>query len=64
MSAIPEIHERLGASVRVNVDELADPHYELSFENWAAYGTFSENLAVDSEWQEFLEQQTQNLLRS
>ena len=48
-----KIHERLGASVGVNVDELADVHYELSFENWEAYGKFSENLAVDSEWQEF-----------
>ncbi len=48
-----KIHERLGASIGVNVDELADVHYEMSFENWEAYGQFSEKLATDAEWQEF-----------
>jgi len=48
-----KIHERLGASVGVNVDELANVHYELSFENWASYGEFSEKIAVDAEWQAF-----------
>ena len=48
-----EIHEKLGASVGVMVDELADVHYEMSFQSWEAYGTFSEKLATDTEWQEF-----------
>ena len=48
-----KIHERLGASAGVNIDEIGNVHYELSFENWAAYGEFSEKLAVDAEWQAF-----------
>ena len=47
------IHERLGASVGMNVDELANVHYEMSFESWAAYGEFSQKLAADNEWQKF-----------
>jgi len=47
------MHERLGASVGINVDELANVHYELSFASWEAYGMFSQKLAADAEWQEF-----------
>jgi hypothetical protein len=54
-----KIHERLGAQVRVWAAIAAGPNtglvtYSIQHQDWAAYASFNEKLATDSEWQQFL----------
>ena len=48
-----KIHDRLGASVGINIDELGDVHYELTFANWEAWGKYQTRVAADEEWNQF-----------
>lgn len=48
-----KIHERLGASIGINVDELGDVHYEMTFESWEAWGKYQIRAAADEEWNQF-----------
>jgi hypothetical protein len=52
-AALP-IHERLGASIGINIDELGDVHYEMTFDSWEAWGRFQAKSATDQEWTAFL----------
>lgn len=48
-----KIHERLGASIGINIDELGDVHYEMTFASWSAWGEFQSRAATDEEWNQF-----------
>lgn len=47
------IHTKLGASVGIHVDDLGDVHYEMTFDDWAAWGRFSAAQAASEEWNAF-----------
>ncbi len=47
------IHEKLGVSVSVNVDEVGLAHYVINFDNWEAEGKFADSLAGNEEWEAF-----------
>ena len=47
------MHERMGASIGIIVDELGDVHYEMSFPSWEAWGKFQAKAQSDKEWQTF-----------
>ena len=47
------MHERMGASIGILVDELGDVHYEMTFPSWEAWGKFQEKAASNKEWQAF-----------
>lgn len=49
-----KIHERLGASIGINIDELGDVHYEMTFPSWEAWGKYTARAADDEEWNQFL----------
>ncbi len=53
------IHERLGAQVRVWAAVVAGPNtglvtYSMQHQDWASYASFNEKLVADSEWQQFV----------
>ena len=50
------IHEKLGASVGINVDELGRVHYVMTYENWEAWGKTSAAVGQSEEWAAFLEE--------
>jgi hypothetical protein len=54
------LHTALGASAGVNVDEIGNVHYELSFESWAAWAKFSAALDASQEWADLLKDAYQN----
>ena len=56
------IHERLGASVGINIDELGDVHYEMTFDSWEAWGAFMAKSASDKELADFFARVNQNPL--
>ena len=62
-----KMHERMGASIGILVDELGDVHYEMTFPSWEAWGKFQEKAASDKEWQAFyaetLMDSTANLIK-
>ena len=47
------MHERMGASIGILVDELGDVHYEMTFPSWEAWGKFQSKAESDNEWQAF-----------
>jgi len=51
--AVP-IHTRLGASPGINIDELGNVHYEMTFDSWEAWGNYTAKAATDEEWNAFL----------
>jgi hypothetical protein len=53
MAEAKAIHEKLGATVSVNVDELGWAHYVLNFESWEAQGKFEDSLDGNEAWQAF-----------
>jgi hypothetical protein len=53
MAEAKAIHEKLGASVSVNVDEVGWAHYVLNFASWEAQGKFQDALAGNEAWQAF-----------
>jgi hypothetical protein len=46
---IKALHEKAGAKVGVNVDQMGRVHYVLTFENWAAWGKFQDTPNPDVE---------------
>lgn len=46
-----EIHTKDGATVGINVDQVGNMHYVMSFESWAAWGAFRDNRSA--EWTAF-----------
>ncbi len=57
VSVAKKIHERLGARVavwRTSLGGVPDTFaYTTAFEDMTSFGTFSDKLAVDEEWQAF-----------
>jgi hypothetical protein len=54
-----KIHERLGGQVRVWTALIAGPNsglvsYVIEHKDMAGFATFSDKLAADSEWQQFV----------
>ena len=41
------MHERMGASIGILVDELGDVHYEMTFPSWEAWGIFQGKASSD-----------------
>jgi len=54
------IHKRLGASPGINIDELGDVHYELTFDSWEAWGNFAMKSATDEEWNAYFAKANEN----
>ena len=54
------IHKRLGANPGINVDELGDVHYELTFESWEAWGNYAMKSATDEEWNAYFAKHSEN----
>lgn len=54
------IHKRLGASPGINIDELGDVHYELTFDSWEAWGNYMAKAATDQEWNTFVAKHSEN----
>ncbi len=53
MAEAKAIHEKLGAVVSVNIDELGWAHYVLSFKSWEAQGKFEDSLDGNEAWEAF-----------
>ena len=53
MAEAKAIHDKLGANVSVNIDELGWAHYVLSFDSWEAQGKFEDALDGNEAWQAF-----------
>jgi hypothetical protein len=58
------IHKRLGASPGINVDELGNVHYELTFDSWEAWGNYSMKAATDEEWNAYFAKNSENPIAS
>jgi hypothetical protein len=54
------IHKRLGASPGINIDELGNVHYELTFDNWEAWGNYAMKSATDEEWNAYFAKHSEN----
>lgn len=48
------IHEKLGAAVEINVDQLGRLHYVQSFASWEAWGAYQAKVAASEEWQNYI----------
>ena len=59
-----KMHERMGASIGILVDELGDVHYEMTFSSWEAFGKFQAKAASDKEWQDFYAESFQDPIAS
>ena len=53
MAEAKAIHEKLGAVVSVNIDELGWAHYVLNFESWEAQGKFEDSRDGNEAWEAF-----------
>lgn len=58
------IHKRLGASPGINIDELGDVHYELTFDSWEAWGNYVTKAQTDEEWSLYVAQHSENSVAS
>ena len=58
------MHERMGASIGIHVDELGDVHYLMTFPSWEAWGNFQAKAATDDEWQTFYAETGKNPVAS
>ena len=47
------IHNALGASASVNIDDIGNVHYEMTFDSWAAWGKFSAASQESEAWANF-----------
>ncbi|MGI9292779.1 MAG: hypothetical protein ACR2PS_02260, partial [Pseudomonadales bacterium] len=54
------IHEKLGASVGVNVDQFGRLHYVTSFDSWEALGKFQSAAQASKEWKDYSSQFSAN----
>ncbi len=54
------IHKRLGASPGINIDELGNVHYELTFDSWEAWGNYTTKAATDAEWSAYVAKHSEN----
>jgi hypothetical protein len=45
-----KIHSALGASPGINVDQIGNVHYELTFDSWASWAKFNAALGKDPQW--------------
>lgn len=52
------IHEKSGAKVSINVDQLGNMHYVMSFDSWDSWAKFSDT--PNSDFQAFMQKQSQN----
>ena len=55
-----EAAARLGASAGINIDDIGNVHYEMTFDSWEAWGKYVAVQATDKEWNEFLARANQN----
>jgi hypothetical protein len=44
------IHNALGASAGINIDDVGNVHYELTFDSWASWAKFNTSLQKSPEW--------------
>lgn len=54
------IHQKLGASVGINIDDLGDVHYEMQFDSWAAWAKYTTAIQQSKEWEAFITKANQN----
>jgi len=54
------IHSALGASPGINIDELGNVHYELSFDSWESWAKFTAALQKNAEWTALLKKANAN----
>lgn len=54
------IHSALGASPGINIDELGNVHYELSFDSWTSWAKFNAALQKNAEWTALLKKANAN----
>lgn len=45
-----KLHNALGASAGINIDDLNNVHYELTFDSWASWAKFGAALQKSQEW--------------
>ena len=57
------IHNALGASASINIDDIGNLHYEMSFDSWAAWGKFSAASQESEAWAEFQAKYSQPIAR-
>ncbi len=53
------LHSKMGASAGINVDQLGNVHYELTFDSWAAWGRFTKAVQASEEWGAFIQRASQ-----
>ena len=53
MAEAKAIHEKLGVSVSVLVDEVGRANYVINFDSWEAQGKFQDSLDGNEAWQAF-----------
>ncbi len=54
------IHAKLGASAGINIDDLGDVHYEMTFDSWEAWGKFTTAVQNSEEWAAFITRANQD----
>ena len=47
------IHEKLGATVFIGVDQNGIMHYAATFPDWAAWGVWTDKIGASKEWADF-----------
>jgi len=50
------IHNALGASAGINIDDVGNVHYELTFDSWASWAKFNAALQKSAEWAALLKE--------
>jgi hypothetical protein len=54
------IHAKLGASAGINIDDLGDLYYELTFDSWEAWGKYTTAVQSSEEWAAFIAKVSQD----
>ena len=54
-----KIHEKGGADVSINIDQMNRMHYVMSFDSWEAWGKYMARQANDEEWNAFVAEASQ-----
>jgi hypothetical protein len=54
------IHAKLGASAGINIDDIGNVHYELTFDSWEAWGKYTVALQNSKEWAAFIAEASQD----
>jgi hypothetical protein len=49
-----KIHNALGGSAGIHIDDVGNVHYELTYDSWASWAKFDTALQKNTEWTELL----------